>query len=70
MIGLMNRITDKKDWDKKVFDDAISSKWKTEALATPDTDISEKMVDYVGSQFPISKLSSRRRLKLSSISSI
>ena len=55
MMELMNRITDKEDWDKKVFDDAISSKWKSEALAIPDTDVSEKMVDYVGSRSPISK---------------
>ena len=55
MMELMNRITDKEDWDKKVFDGAVSSKWKSEALAIPDTDVSEEMVDYVGSRFPISK---------------
>ena len=55
MMELMNRITDKKDWDKKVFGDAISSEWKSKALAIPDTDVSEKMVDYVGSRSPISK---------------
>lgn len=48
MMELMNRITDKPDWEMKAFDEVITKKWKSEALATPDVDISEKMVDWVG----------------------
>ncbi|KZP11236.1 hypothetical protein FIBSPDRAFT_1050866 [Athelia psychrophila] len=44
MMGLMNQITDKPDWDIKIFDDAIIAKWRSEALQTPD--ISEKMIDF------------------------
>jgi hypothetical protein len=48
MMELMNRLTDKPDWDKKVFDDDIVSKWRQEALTVNDTgvDISSKMVDW------------------------
>ena len=72
MMELMNRITDKKDWNSKIFDNSIISKWRTEALAmvAPDTDFSEKMVDYVGTRSLISELSSRRRLSLSRGSSV
>ncbi len=45
---LTNRMSDKIGWNEKVFDKDITTKWKSEALATPDTDISEKMVDWVG----------------------
>ena len=47
MMEIMNRISDKPNWETKVFDDAITSKWKSEALATPNLDVSEKMVDEV-----------------------
>ncbi|TFK72603.1 hypothetical protein BDN72DRAFT_762932 [Pluteus cervinus] len=44
----MNTISDKPDWHKKVFDDAIVKKWKEEATsaALPNTEISDKMVDW------------------------
>ena len=48
MMELMNRITDKPNWEMKVFDVAIAARWKAEALAMIDKDISEKMVDWVG----------------------
>ncbi|KAH8904798.1 hypothetical protein BR93DRAFT_916535 [Coniochaeta sp. PMI_546] len=35
MLNLMESITDKPDWDKKVFDDAIVDKWHDEAVALP-----------------------------------
>ncbi len=53
MMELMNRLSDKPGWNKKVFDDEITTKWRSEALSTPDTDISEKMVDWVGFDFAI-----------------
>jgi Protein of unknown function (DUF4246) len=36
MMSIMDRLTDKEDWHKKVFDDDIVSKWREEALAIPD----------------------------------
>lgn len=33
MLGVMNALTDKPDWHKKVFDDEIVAKWKQEASA-------------------------------------
>lgn len=35
MLGVMNALTDKPDWHKKVFDDEIVGRWKEEALAIP-----------------------------------
>ncbi|ETS80957.1 hypothetical protein PFICI_08486 [Pestalotiopsis fici W106-1] len=36
MMSIMDRLSDKEDWHKKVFDDTIVSKWREEALAIPD----------------------------------
>jgi hypothetical protein len=36
MMSIMDCLTDKEDWQKKVFDDEIVSKWREEALAIPD----------------------------------
>ncbi|KAJ2998293.1 hypothetical protein NUW58_g361 [Xylaria curta] len=36
MMHVMNKLTDKADWHKKVFDDEIVAKWRAEALAYPD----------------------------------
>ena len=47
MMAIMDKITDKPDWDKKVFDDTIIQKWRQEALATEGMDVSEKMLDWV-----------------------
>ncbi|KAG6860728.1 hypothetical protein C0995_008084 [Termitomyces sp. Mi166 len=46
MLNFMDSVTDKPDWHEKVFDDKITSKWKEEALANKDVDISEKMVGW------------------------
>lgn len=47
MMAIMDKITDKPDWDRKVFDDTIVQKWRQEALAAEGTDVSEKMLDWV-----------------------
>ena len=47
MMELMNRLSDKPNWERKVFDEAIATKWRAEALATPDVEISERMVEWV-----------------------
>lgn len=36
MLAVMDRLTDKPDWDKKVFDEAIVAKWRAEALQMPE----------------------------------
>ncbi|KAF5383169.1 hypothetical protein D9615_005044 [Tricholomella constricta] len=47
MLRLMNEITDKPDWHKKITDEAIVAKWRAEALAAaPEKDITESMVDW------------------------
>ena len=47
MMAIVDKITDKPDWDKKVFDDIILQKWRQEALTTKGMDVSEKMFDWV-----------------------
>ena len=39
-------MTDKPNWETKVFDEALVAKWKAEALGASNVDISEKMVDW------------------------
>ncbi|KAF7952592.1 uncharacterized protein EAE97_002089 [Botrytis byssoidea] len=36
MMSIMDRLTDKEDWHKKVFNEEVVSKWREEALAIPD----------------------------------
>ena len=36
MLAVMERLTDKPEWHRKVFDDEIVRKWKAEALAVAD----------------------------------
>lgn len=36
MMSIMDNLTDKLDWHKKVFDEVIVSKWRDEALKIPD----------------------------------
>lgn len=36
MMSIMENLTDKDEWDKKVFDDEIVAKWRREALALPN----------------------------------
>ena len=39
MMNIMEKLTDKHNWDKKVFNDLIVSKWREEALEIPDGDL-------------------------------
>jgi len=54
MLAFMDQITDKPDWETKVFDDeTIVSRWRAEADARPaepdgDVYMSKAMFDYVG----------------------
>ena len=46
LMEIMARMTNRSDWETKVFDEAIAGNWKAEILAVPDKDISEQMVDW------------------------
>ncbi|KAI0799890.1 hypothetical protein GGR55DRAFT_668133 [Xylaria sp. FL0064] len=54
MMEFMNHITDKPDWDRKVFDEEIVNKWHREAMGSQaqemnldgDVYMTEKMFDY------------------------
>ncbi len=46
MINFINTITDKSDWDKKVLEDAITSKWRSEVS---EIFLTPKMMDLVRS---------------------
>ena len=59
MIKLMNQITDKPSWDRKVFDDTVTEKWRQEARDAEDLDITEAMLDWVSQVYLINpKISS------------
>ena len=47
MLGMMNEITDKPEWDRKVNDETIVERWKKEALGKEAVDFSDLMFDYV-----------------------
>ncbi|KAF2734477.1 hypothetical protein EJ04DRAFT_466559 [Polyplosphaeria fusca] len=41
MMTIMDKLTDKVDWHKKILDDDIVAKWRKEAQAIPDQDFSK-----------------------------
>jgi hypothetical protein len=45
MMMVMDRLTDKPNWHIKVFDDEITEKWKTEALAWPNEDLWKRIAN-------------------------
>jgi hypothetical protein len=51
MLDFINQITDKPEWDRKVFDEDIVSKWREEASKEleekNDVILSERMFDFV-----------------------
>lgn len=55
MLDFINKITDKPEWDQKVFDEAIVAKWREEgcvwSAALDDVYLSSAMFDYVGFNF-------------------
>ncbi|OQE44441.1 hypothetical protein PENCOP_c002G08786 [Penicillium coprophilum] len=46
MMRVMNNITDKINWDKKVFDKHITSKWRNE-ITESGQDVTPKMMDWI-----------------------
>ncbi|OJD23982.1 hypothetical protein ACJ73_04661 [Blastomyces percursus] len=47
MLQIMNTITDKPGWEKKIFSSDITNRWREEIMAHKDMDVSEKMIDWV-----------------------
>ena len=47
MMAIMNSITDKPEWSRKVFDESIARKWRQEAMEDENWDVTEKMLDWV-----------------------
>lgn len=45
MMVLMDRLSDKVDWHKKVFDEEIVSKWRKEALEQPEDKLFSQVVE-------------------------
>jgi hypothetical protein len=45
MMLLMDRLTDKPNWHRKVFDDDIVGRWRQEALAQPEDDLYREITD-------------------------
>src|ERR1700712_2343388 len=46
MLRFMNSITEKPDWNVKVFDEAIVAKWREETMAIPKGLMSEQAFGY------------------------
>lgn len=46
MIAFMDQITDKPNWENKVFDETIVAKWKTEVDSAETLNLSEKSFDW------------------------
>ncbi|KAF7591638.1 hypothetical protein BBP40_001277 [Aspergillus hancockii] len=46
MMRVMNTITEKPEWDRKVFDEAITAKWREE-ISQGGQDVTPKMIDYI-----------------------
>lgn len=44
MMILMDRLTDKPNWHKKVFDDTIVAKWRSEALSQPEDALFDEII--------------------------
>ena len=47
MMKMMNLLTEKPEWDRKVFDDDILAKWRSESLSQPNSVLSDRCVDWV-----------------------
>ncbi|CAI7595234.1 unnamed protein product [Penicillium pancosmium] len=46
MMQVMNTISDKPDWERKVFDETITNKWREE-IAQSGQDVTPKMMDWI-----------------------
>ncbi|RAL03357.1 DUF4246 domain-containing protein [Aspergillus ibericus CBS 121593] len=46
MMQIMNAIAEKPEWDRKVFDDTITDRWRTEIMES-GRDVSRRMMDWI-----------------------
>lgn len=51
MMMLMDNLTDKPDWHKKVFDEAIVAKWRHEALTQSENSLFARIME--GKWYPV-----------------
>ncbi|KAL0064466.1 hypothetical protein AAF712_008630 [Marasmius tenuissimus] len=51
ILAIINELSDKSEWERKVNDEAIVARWKTEALKREGVDCSEDIFDYVRAFF-------------------
>ncbi|KAI5251156.1 hypothetical protein E4T42_04501 [Aureobasidium subglaciale] len=51
MMQVVNSITDKAEWRRKVFDGEIIAKWRAEAITEEGQGFTEKMFDHVSSHY-------------------
>jgi hypothetical protein len=54
MMVLMDRLSDKVDWHKKVFNEEIVSKWRKEALEQPEDKLFSQVVEATGGDTKVS----------------
>ncbi|OBT87683.1 hypothetical protein VE02_02696 [Pseudogymnoascus sp. 03VT05] len=54
MMVLMDRLSDKVDWHKKVFNEEIVSKWRKEALEQPEDKLFTQVVEAKGGEIKVS----------------
>ncbi|KAH8797931.1 hypothetical protein F5884DRAFT_814113 [Xylogone sp. PMI_703] len=47
MLRIMDSITDKPNWNEKVFNETISEKWKHEMVHAEDRDVTEAMANWI-----------------------
>lgn len=47
MLAVMNLLTDKDEWLRKVFDENIVERWRKEAVTTEGQGFSDEMFDFV-----------------------
>ncbi|KAJ2912988.1 hypothetical protein MD484_g7416, partial [Candolleomyces efflorescens] len=46
MLQFMNSVTDKPDWDKKIFDAEIVKKWRSETVDNPEVNMTKRMFNH------------------------
>lgn len=47
MLRIMNELTDKPEWNRKIFDEKIAKKWRDEALSARSDEITNQCADFV-----------------------
>ncbi|KAK4691600.1 hypothetical protein P7C71_g5428, partial [Lecanoromycetidae sp. Uapishka_2] len=69
MLQLMDKIIDKPEWDRKVFDAKLIEKWGQEAADAEDMDVTDSMLDYCFAELQAKAVSYRKTGVVSSLES-